>query len=235
MAAVGRSPRGSRSPFLLSSRQANSWAVPIRFDDSAFAYQGQRQGALVWSTSKGDGLELSYHPAPPDIHADLDKLDELRRFYRRTANSAGLGVIEIESRLIAGCKAVRTICKAAQQPTGRTYLAALTFPFRDFSYVLAVRCEERGTTGLRDTFVLNEMLFSGEVTLKENKLQGWLDDPYDPAEAGPMTRNKSERPEFDARTPDHPLSRARAVLSHLERTIAISDDLKRKPTYVWSG
>jgi hypothetical protein len=88
-------------------------------------------------------------------------------------------------------------------------------------------------TGLRDTFVLDKMLASGEVTLRGNGIQGWLDDPYDPAEAGPMTRNKSERPEFDAVIPDHPLTRARALLNHLERTVVISDDLGRKPSYVY--
>jgi len=235
MAAFGWSPRSRRSPFVLSSREGKSWPPPITFDDSGFTYQGQSEGALIWSTSKGDSLGLYYYPIPPDIHADLDKFDEVRTFYRRAVTPAQLGVIEIESRLIDGCKAVRTIFKAAQQPTGRTYLAALTFPFRDFSYVLKLQCEERGTTGMRDTFVLNEMLVSGEVTLKENKMQGWLDDPYDPAEAGPMTRNKSERPEFDAVVPDHPLSRARAILNQLERTVAISDELKRQPSFVWSG
>ena len=232
MAAFGRPPRRRHSPFALSSQEGKSWASPITFDDREFTYQGQREGALIWATSMGDSLGLHYYPIPPDIHADPDKIDELRRFYRGTANGAELGVIEIESRLIDGCRAVRTIFKAAQRPSGRTYLAALTFPFRDFSYVLKLQCEERGATGMRDTFVLNEMLSSGEVKLEENKMQGWLDDPYDSAETGPMTRNKSERPEFDAVVPDHPLSRARAILNRLERTVAISDALKRQPRYV---
>ena len=62
--------------------------------------------------------------------------------YRRSVSQAGLGVIEIDTVLVDGCTAVRTLFKAAQQPTGRTYLGALTFPFRDFSYALKAQCEE---------------------------------------------------------------------------------------------
>jgi len=32
---------------------------------------------------------------------------------------------------------------------------------------------------------------------------------------------------------DHPLSRARWVLNHLERTVAIDEAVKRRPAFVW--
>jgi hypothetical protein len=132
---------------------------------------------------------------------------------------------------------VRTLFKAAQQPTGRTYLGALTFPFRDFSYVLKAQCEELGMTGVRDTVVSMTLMASGDtgIDTESGRMTGWLDDPYDPSETGPMTRNKSERPEYDAQFPDHPLSRARRVLDHLERTVAINETIKSQPAFVWRG
>ncbi len=73
---------------------------------------------------------------------------------------------------------------------------------------------------------------AGEFVPGIGRSQGWLEDPYDPNEEGPMTRNKSERTEYDAEFPDHPLTRARSVLDHLERSIRISDVVKKQPAFV---
>jgi cysteine peptidase C11 family protein len=51
------------------------------------------------------------------------------------AHNVGTGVIEVDRVDINGCRAMRTIFKAQQQPTGLTYIGALTFPFRDFSFL----------------------------------------------------------------------------------------------------
>jgi hypothetical protein len=184
--------------------------LAITFDETGFEHHGEDNGAIIWFTPKGDGLGLFHYPIPPDIHADLSNIDSVRAFYRRIVSQSGLGVIEIDTVLVDGCTAVRTLFKAAQQPTGRTYLGALTFPFRDFSYVLKAQCEELGMTGVRDAVVATRLMTSGEIWLDAESgcMTGMLDDPYDPSETGPMTRNKSERPEYDALFPDHPLSRA---------------------------
>jgi hypothetical protein len=209
----------------------------ITFDETGFQLQGQQNGAIVWFTPKGDGLGLFHFPIPPDIGADINSIDRVRSRYRQLANEVGFGVVEVETVIVDGCKTVRTLFKAAQQPTGRTYVGTLTFPFRDFSYVLKVQCEEIGMTGLRDSIVLSTMMGSGEtgVDPESGGITGWLDDPYNPNETGPMTRNKSERPEYDAQFPDHPLSRTRWVLNHLERTVRIADAVKRQPGFVWQG
>src|SRR5262245_13464974 len=185
----------------------------------------------------GDGLGLYSYTIPPNIEADLNDVAGLRAFYRRTAHDAGLGVIEIEHVIVDGCPVVRTLFKVAQEPTGRTYLGALTFPFRDFSYVLKAQCAEHGMTGLRDTIVSMNLMQAGEVGLDTNTgaMTGWLDDPYDPNERGPMTRNRSERPEFDAQFPEHPLSRARWVLDYLQRTAQVNEAVRQLPAYTWLG
>ena len=206
----------------------------IAFDETGFERRGENDGVLIWLTPQGDGLGLFHHPRP-HIEADLSNVDRVRDFYRRSASEVGLGVVEIETTVVDGCTVVRTLFKAAEQPTGRTYHGALTFPFRDFSYVLKVQCEERGMTGVRDAFVSAALMVSGETGIESGRMTGWLDDPYDPAEAGPMTRNKSERPEYDAQFPDHPLSRARWVLNHLERTVTIDEAVKAQPGFIWRG
>jgi hypothetical protein len=209
--------------------------TPITFDETGFERQGERDGVVVWFTPNGDGLGLFHYAIPPDIGADLKSVDSVRAFYRESIRESGLGVIEIETVVVDGITAVRTLFKIAQEPAGRTYLGALTLPFQQFSYVLKVQCEEHGITGLRDTLVLTSLMHSGETDIDASTgvPAGWLDDPYDLHEAGPMTRNKSERPEYDSQFPDHPLSRARRVLDHLERTVIVDDEIKRQPGFAW--
>jgi len=207
----------------------------ISFDETGFSRQGEHDGVLIWITPGGDGLGLFHYAIPPDIGADLRSVDSVRAFYRESIRESGLGVIEIDTVVVDRIIAVRTLFKTAQEPAGRTYLGALTLPFQQFSYVLKVQCEEPGITGMRDTLVLTDLMHSGETDIDATTgvLAEWLDDPYDLHEAGPMTRNRSERPEFDSRFPDHPLSRARWVLDHLERTVIVDDEVKRQPGFVW--
>ena len=200
----------------------------ITFDENGFEPRPDHKGIKLWYTPDGDGFGLVYYDIAPDINADLNKVDEVRAFYRQATRNVGLGIIEIDVMPVDGCLAVRTIFKAAQQPSGRTYIGALTFPFRDFSYVLKVQCAEAGPTGARDAVLMMVLMEEGKVSSRTvgNVMADWLDDPYDPNEKGEMTRNKSERPEYDSQFPMHPLSRARRVLDHLQRTATVDSSIK---------
>jgi hypothetical protein len=124
--------------------------------------------------------------------------------------------------------------KVAQQPSGRTYLGMLTLPFRDFSFVLKIQCEERGMTGIRDAVLLDRLMRSGEVDLDATgALTGWADDPYDPQNRAAMVRNRAERLEYDAMFPDHPLSRARVMLEGFERSLRVSSNVRDQPPFVF--
>ena len=133
---------------------------PVRrrdfIDDTGFEYQGESEGALVWFTPQGDRLG-HYHYV-----ADLRDPTSLRARFRGIAHHADLGVLEISTCILDHCTAVRTLFKAAQQPTGRTYIGALTLPFRDFSYVFKVQGSEVGITGVRDTLVLAQLMSGGD-------------------------------------------------------------------------
>ena len=78
--------------------------------------------------------------------------------------AAGAAIIEPETTTTDGCLALRQIIKVPQQPHGTTYVGSLLLAFRDFSFVIKVQCQEHGTTGLRDTIILDEALGDGRVT-----------------------------------------------------------------------
>ena len=204
----------------------------VTFEATGFSAEGDRDGIRVWRSAAGDGVGLYYFSVPPDIDADLDRVDVVRAFYRRLASAPGLAIIEIETPIIQGRRCVRSIFKAPQQPTGMTYLGSLTLPFRDFSYVLKVASVEQGVTGVRDAFVFADLLKRGAVSTSDDAgIEGWMEDPYDASLRAPFMRNRAESREYDAMFPQHPLSRARHVLDHLQETLTLDRALNTAPSF----
>jgi hypothetical protein len=147
----------------------------ISFDTSGLEHQSDRDCVRVWHTECGDGVGLYWCALPPDIEADLESIEEVRDFYRKACASAGQAIIEVDTLTVDDCPAVRTMVKVPQQPSGMTYVGAITLPFRDFSYVVKVQCPEAGTTGVRDAIILDRMLAAGRVRIGESgKMVGWM-------------------------------------------------------------
>jgi hypothetical protein len=190
-----------------------------------------------WQASDGDQITLNFFARRPNLPADLDRLDDLRAGFRRILAKQGLALIELETVVINGCRAVWLIVKAPQKPHGMTYIGSLTFPFRNFSFVLKAVCVEHGTTGMREAVVLERFLAERDERVEsggvDNALDGWQRDPFDPSYQAPLMRNLAEDEQYDAQFPKHPLSRVRRFLRSLYSTVLISDELKRTET--WSG
>ncbi len=209
----------------------------VTFDASRFHSQGERDGARVWHTPAGDGIGVFYFSLKPDIEADVRSLEKIRQAARSRVTAAGAAIIEVETTTIDGCLALRQIIKVPQQPHGMAYVGSLLLPFRDFSFVIKVQCQEHGTTGMRDAIILNEALGDRRVTVDPDRkeLEGWMRDPYDPALRRGFHWNLSEAREYDVRFPNHPLSRLRPVLTHLELTLRATKEVKESPPYVFTG
>lgn len=189
--------------------------------------KGDRNGVRVWHNSSGDGIGLYFYPMQPDVPY-TKPVDELRGFYRNMAQTGGGAILEVDILTLDDSKVIRTVTKIPQKPTGMAYLGSLTLPFREFSYVLKIQCLESGMTGVRDSMILDELLKSGEVTVGEKgQLQGWIRDPYDSSATGAFARNRADSEEYDSRFPHHPLSRLRTVLAYVQKTLSVSDDVKR--------
>ena len=158
-------------------------------------------------------------------------MDELRAFYRRGIQTVGGGVVEIARLEVDGCKAIQTIFKVLQS-SSIIYLGSLTLPFRDFSYAIKIQCTDQGISGTRESIVLDTLLKSGVVTLNESgQVQGWAFDQHEQSKAGALAKNKSESDEYDAQFPNHPLSRVRHVLTDVQKTLKVRDDLKKEPEF----
>ncbi len=205
----------------------------LTFDTTGLVLDRDQGNARVWLAPDRDIYALYYYPVPPNIDAPLHDIDRVRGRYRAVAAQAGGAIVEVDVRPVDVCDVVIALIKVPQKPTGMTYMALITAPFRDFSYVLKVQCEEAGMTGTRDTAVFAELMRAGEIVFDEKSGNpvGWMADPYDPTIAASPARNRSEDAAYDPRFPDHPLSRARRGLRRIEESLRFSDELKSEPRY----
>lgn len=197
----------------------------IQLDTAGWQLKEESASAIVWRDD-GDGIGLYFFPIPPDLPASPTEIDALRLDYRRKLARAGGAVVEVEPLDVDGVPAVRTVVKLPQEAGGMTYVASITVPFADFSYVLKFQCHEGTPTGLRESVVLSKLLHAGDVSQGDDgKLSGWWRDPYEPAHEAPLLRNRAEDEGYDELFPDHPLSRARRHLARAARGLRLGEPL----------
>jgi hypothetical protein len=203
------------------------------FETKDLMLNGESGNLRQWHTTDGDLVSLTYFDKPPNINASLDDIEALRAGYRAVAARAGGAALEIEVISVDDCRGVRLILKVPQAPAGMVYIGSLTLPFRDFSYVARVQCAEGGLSGVRDTIILAELIETGGVKFDQDQTQptGWWTDPYDPLVGGPPARNLSELPRYDARFPNHALSRLRRIRPRIEATLRLAEDVKAEKRF----
>lgn len=187
---------------------------------------------LVWENDFDDQFFLTYSDLPPDIRVDPFDLNALREFYRGFACEANMGIVSVDHVSLGTMFAIQTIFKVPQQPHGMNYIGSYILPNATFSYVIEVRAAEHGTTGLRDSLVLNEFLSDIlEMSTDGPILRGWFQDPYNPTYTEGILRNKSEDAKYDDQFPDHPLSRVRRYLANIAQGIMIDEVVKNAPLF----
>ena len=205
----------------------------FQFDCSGLHLHHQSHLERAWLTSQEDCVWLYYFAKPPDLPFSLQSIELLRAFDRNNLASAGSAIVEHNIVLLDGCDALKMIFKSPQKPSGMTYVGSLVLPFRDFSFVLKIQCEENGITGLREAEILNRMIESNDVEIdfKNNRIKGWSQDPYDPQFVAPLLRNKAEEEIYDTEFPQHPLSRIRWLLNHYQGSVRVRPEAKSQPRF----
>ncbi|WP_347219394.1 hypothetical protein [Chryseobacterium sp.] len=169
-------------------------------------------------------IVLHYFDKEPDLPTAKD-LDYLKKFYRNIAASSNGGTIETDIIHIHHIPCVKTIIKFPQQETGMIYIASITIPFENCSYVVKVQANEIGITGMRDAVILNKLIETGEVTIEEETMTNWFEDPYDPDFKQGTLMNKSELEKYDHEFPEHPLSIARSLIQSIAETIIFKKEI----------
>lgn len=169
-------------------------------------------------------LSLNFFSIKPDLPTVKD-LDYLRSFYRNSISTVNGGLINVDTLTLYHSPVVKTIFKISQEEYGMIYIASLTIPFEDYSFVVKIQTVESGMTGLRDSVILNKLLESGEVSFENEEIKNWFSDPYDSDFKQGVLMNKSEDEKYDNEFPDHPLTIARIMINKISKEIILTPEL----------
>lgn len=204
----------------------------IRFPSEKWKFERGDESIELWTNEHGDAASLNYFDLVPNLPAALkaNNIDILRNWYRQLLTTHGGGIVSVELVEQAGLKGLEVILKLPQKPFGMTYIASITFPFSDFSFVIKFTCPEIGTTGIRDS-VIGDKLSANRKEEEKSNFKWWRKDPYSSKYDDIAIYNLSDREEYDSLFPNHPLSRARSYLRKLKETISFDTALVDYPGF----
>ncbi len=171
-------------------------------------------------------LSLNYIDSPPNIPT-ISQVETLRNYYREMLKPLNSALVEVDILNIKNIDACKLIMKVPQKPSGMTYLASLTFPFKKCHFVVKIQCAEVGTTGVREAVVLDRLISNKELIIGENGFEDFYSDPYDKTIKGGLLRNKSEDIIYDDKFPNHPLTQARRIINKIIEEIEFKPEINK--------
>ncbi|MET9951214.1 hypothetical protein ABZ135_06630 [Streptomyces sp. NPDC006339] len=180
----------------------------------------------VWTDAHGLLLSLHFFGLVPDLPASLDAPDLLRPGLARSAARAGGALIEAEVATVDTLPAVRQLIKVplGGRP-GQAFLASWTIPRDRCSTVVKVQAAEGATTGLREALVAHEV----------GPDRYFTPHPYGADITGGLPSHVADQERWDARFPDHPLTRVREVLRRITPSLALHEGFKTLPAFTPPG
>lgn len=172
-------------------------------------------GLRVWHDSEKN--VLSFAVLASLGLPEISNKAALQSYARDLAESRHGGLIEVRMFMGGLGVAVGLIYKRLQMPA-YIFTGMLLVPRLQDSQIWTVVAGERGTTGVREAVITAELMNSGGLTIQDYE-SSWAQDPYDPTYCGvdrSVLRFASDDESYDARFPEHPLSKVRRVLAALQ-------------------
>jgi hypothetical protein len=195
----------------------------LKFETDGWKFHGEKEPGQMrlWETPDSDAVLLHFFGVPPNLPV-TNTVDDISAMYASGLAAGGGKVVECTVGKFAHCDAVRLLLKAPQKPSGMMYQAAVTIPFRDFSFVVKIQSPEHGSTGVREAVLAEKRMAAGEMPDVSGK--------------GPFFRDwNPDAPEYDEQFPTHPVSRVRRILAHVARTASLDQAVASLPKFPLPG
>lgn len=207
----------------------------LGFDVSGLKEVRSTETSRLLADQHGTLFELSLR-TPTDFPHDLQHPEQLRAYMSQQTRDMANALIEFQVCRIAGLEAMRLTNKMWNSPgvadLSKVYSGALIFPFAAGCYFLKTAAREEGTTGVRESMVT--LLLHKQGKLKLPAASSPADTTSDLASAikkSPLLVSPADAAEYDADFPDHPLSRVRHALQHIEQSIKVAPVLINAQPY----
>ena len=201
----------------------------VRFDVANWHIKEQSDQKIIWFNHVPDLLILEFSPCALNLPADLQNMAGMRAFIKRMVRQNAGAVISVEDVICDELEGVKSIFKYRQTPSSRrsplgtVYLGLYIFPLATMHYLLKVQCCEYGTTGLRETAVALQQPRPAHGEYKSVfSMQELLGD-LNQREAQYLPADDEQ---YDTSFPNHPLSRLRGYLKHIEGTFIVDEHVK---------
>jgi hypothetical protein len=114
----------------------------IRFNTSGLMLRKNEPARQLWLNAFNDVIEFRAFDLQPDIPVRLSDTRGLRAFYDSGAVSQQGSVIRLEVRAVQRFRAVLLELQLPAQPRGSTFVASITLPLRDGSFVIKAQAIE---------------------------------------------------------------------------------------------
>lgn len=182
---------------------------------------------LTWRDGSGDVMQIVPVTQVPDLPAPVHDLAAMGRGLALAYAPQGGALVECRAAELDGLPAVRQILKMKfpGQAHGFVFTGVLIAPKATGAVIFKAQCPEYDTTGIRESMVMMQV---GPEAF-------FVPSPFAPdvdlAAMGALPSNVADRPEYDQQFPQHPLSRLRRMLAHIEATARISDAFWRLPPF----
>lgn len=190
--------------------------IPVRFEQVDSMPDDPPNSRAYCYGNSGAGCFALIYPVPANQAMPYANPQAVIDGIHRTLGD-DQGLIEVENGVTAsGRRYLYSIVKTLKKPSGVQYCLRMNIEYPECAMEAWAFFDEMGTTGLRDSMILSELLTrQGPVKITENGLEGWCVDPYDPGYTRGVRMNCSERKEYDAQFPQHPLSEMRRFAAEL--------------------
>jgi len=185
----------------------------LRFATDGLALTLHEDLREVWHAPDGDVISKQLIFRPDRVK--IESIAQLRESIVLGLADTRVRLVEVVMSRLDGLPAIRVIRKVPQKPSGMTYAGSFTLGFRDFAFVIQAQCIERGTTGIRETLLMDRALAAKTVVIESAQPLRIVGD-WEP-----------DADRHDADFPEHPVSRLRRILRRIESSCSI-DALVRK-------
>jgi hypothetical protein len=199
----------------------------IQIDASGWFPADPPQSPPLWQSVTCDDMKIL--ATPPEVaFPQLSDLAAVRRHFQHVIRTRGGALISCDVVSIGGMAMVRTVSKYR---TGRgaamAYAASLTAPLASVVIELLISGSEDQFTGIREALIISELSQTAGASERRQLAQNvipieWKFERYEPGTQGDLAYLLSDDGKYDARFPEHPLSRVRRWLRRQERAFEVT-------------
>lgn len=218
-----------------ASTTARALQQELHLDDSKWRLLNETPTSISWASDTGLAITLNVIPGLNASFPPPGDLDRMRSVYREEALSYQGGLVEAEPREVGGIYYNWVMMKfplgMLQSPPdnrpGFGYQLNAVFPTTEGRYVLQVAAAEAGTTGIRESAGIIIFMKQEGVSDLAAAAKSFRRDPYDHAHDARALFNVCDERRYDSSFPQHPLTRCRAEMDRLLKSVVISDRIRR--------